>query len=70
MTQFGLFDYHKRLSRIDQAGDPLVELNEAVDWEQFRGLIERAREKPRKSPAGQGVRFYSPLQDSHSPIAL
>jgi IS5 family transposase len=52
MTQFGLFDYHKRLSRIDQAGDPLVELNEAVDWEQFRELIERAREKPRKSPAG------------------
>ncbi len=52
MTQFGLFDYHKRLSRIDKAGDPLVELNKVVNWEQFRELIERAREKPRKSPAG------------------
>ncbi len=52
MTQFGLFDYHKRLSRIDQAGDPLVELNKAVNWEQFHELIARAREKPRKSPAG------------------
>ena len=52
MNQFGLFDYNKRLSRIDKAGDPLVELNQVVDWEQFRQLIELAREKPRKSPAG------------------
>ena len=52
MPQFGLFDYQQRLSRIDKAGDPLVELNQVVDWEQFRELIERAREKPRKSPAG------------------
>jgi IS5 family transposase len=52
MTQFGLFDYNKRLSRIDKAGDPLVELNKLVDWELFRELIERSREKPRKSPAG------------------
>ena len=52
MNQFGLFDYNKRLSRIDKAGDPLVELNQVVDWEQFRQLIVLAREKPRKSPAG------------------
>jgi IS5 family transposase len=52
MPQFGLFDYQQRLSRIDKAGDPLVELNQVVDWEQFRELIDRAREKPRKSPAG------------------
>ncbi len=52
MTQFGLFDYNKRLSRIDKAGDPLVELNKVVDWELFRQLIEQSREKPRKSPAG------------------
>jgi len=52
MTQFGLFDYNKRLSRIDKAGDPLVELNKLVDWELFRELIVRSREKPRKSPAG------------------
>ena len=52
MTQFGLFDYNKRLSRIDKAGDPLIELNKLVDWELFRELIERSREKPRKSPAG------------------
>lgn len=52
MTQFGIFDYSKRLSRIDKAGDPLVELNHVVDWEQFRQIIDLSREKPRKSPAG------------------
>ena len=52
MPQFGLFDYQNRLSRIDKAGDPLLELNNVVDWERFRELIERTREKPRKSPAG------------------
>ena len=52
MPQFGLFNSHQRISRIDKASDPLVELNQVVDWEQFRELIDRAREKPRKSPAG------------------
>ena len=52
MNQPGLFDYSKRLARIDQAGDPLVKLKETVDWEQFRELIEMSRDKQRKSPAG------------------
>jgi IS5 family transposase len=52
MLQYGLFDHSKRLVRIDKAGDPLVQLNKVVDWEQFRELIEMAREKPRKSNAG------------------
>ncbi len=52
MPQSGLFDYDKRLSRIDNTGDPLVELNKLVDWELFCELIVRSREKPRKSAAG------------------
>ena len=52
MNQPGLFDYSKRLACIDSAGDPLAELNRAIDWEQFRELIELSRVKPRKSPAG------------------
>ncbi len=51
-SQPGLFDYTKRLARIDKAGDPLPKLNETVDWELFRKLIEMSREKQRKSPAG------------------
>jgi len=52
MPQFGLFDYQKQLTLLEKAGDPLVALDKMIEWEQFRLIIERAREKPRKSPAG------------------
>ncbi len=52
MHQLGFLDFDLRLHRIDQAGDPLKKINEAVDWEIFRPLLEKARRKERKSPAG------------------
>lgn len=52
MPQFGLFDYQKQLALLDKAGDPLIALDKMIEWEQFRSIIEQAREKPRKSPAG------------------
>ena len=52
MNQLGFFDFDIRLARIDKAGDPLVKLNKAVDWEIFRPIIEEARKKPFKSNAG------------------
>ena len=52
MHQPGFPDCHTRLQRIDQAGDPLARLGEAINWEQFRPLLEQARKKTRKSPAG------------------
>lgn len=52
MIQLGFLDFDTRLQRIDKAGDPLTTLNEAIDWEIFRPLIEKAREKERKSNAG------------------
>ena len=33
-------------------GDPLVGLNERIDWEAFRTDLNRIHEKPRKSNAG------------------
>ena len=48
----GLFDMDERLSKLTRMGDPLVELKEMNDWEAFRGDIEKAREKERKSAAG------------------
>ena len=52
----GLFDVDERLSKLTLLGDPLVELKTMIDWEAFRGDIEKAREKvreqPRKSAAG------------------
>lgn len=52
MNQLGFFDFDIRLSRIDKAGDPLVKLNKAVDWEIFRPTLEEAKKKPVKSNAG------------------
>jgi IS5 family transposase len=52
MNQLGFFDFDIRLSRIDKAGDPLVKLNKAVDWEIFRPILEEAKKKPVKSNAG------------------
>lgn len=52
----GLFDVDERLTKLSLLGDPLVELNKMIDWEAFRGDIEKAREKAReharKSAAG------------------
>jgi len=48
----GLFDVDDRLTKLTALGDPLVELKRMIDWEAFRGEIEKAREKERKSAAG------------------
>ena len=49
----GLFDFQSRLDKIDRNGDPLVALNNAVDWELFRPELEATRERVRKSTAGR-----------------
>ena len=48
----GLFDIQFRLRKIDSNGDPLVVLNEVIDWELFRPQLQTVRDKPRKSTAG------------------
>ncbi len=48
----GFFDMDERLSKLSVLGDPLIELKKMIDWEAFRGDIEIAREKERKSAAG------------------
>lgn len=49
----GLFDLQFRLEKIDRNGDPLVALNQLIDWELFRPDLEPLREKERKSGAGR-----------------
>lgn len=49
----GMFDLDFRLQDLDKGGDPLVQLNEAIDWEMFRPTLQTIREKERKSPAGR-----------------
>lgn len=46
-----LFD--PRDQRIDRLGNPLLELENQVDWEAFRPLLDRVRSKSRKSQAGR-----------------
>lgn len=52
MIQLGFLDFSIRLQRIDKAGDPLTKINKTIDWEVFRPMLEKAREKERKSAAG------------------
>jgi len=53
MMQTGLFDWQTRFEQLDNGGDPLVKLNEIVNWEQFRKTLETIRDKDRKSNAGR-----------------
>lgn len=53
MMQTGLFDWQTRFEQLDNGGDPLVKLNEVVNWELFRSDLEQVREKDRKSNAGR-----------------
>ena len=51
--QNGLFDLEFRLEELDKGGDPLLKLNETMDWEIFRPALETIRDKARKSAAGR-----------------
>jgi hypothetical protein len=50
--QPGFFDIHERTGKLTEIGDPLVGLNEQIDWEAFRPSLNVVYEKARKSNAG------------------
>lgn len=52
MIQPGFFDLDNRLRKIDSNGDPLTKIEEVVDWEIFRGILETVRKKRGKSQVG------------------
>src|SRR4030042_1585998 len=52
MKQAGMFEMEGRMGKIDSNGDPLVKLNEVIEWEMFRPELERIRQKARTSRAG------------------
>jgi len=53
LMQPGFFDLENRHGQLEALGDPLPKLKEIVDWEAFRPLLERIREKERKSNASR-----------------
>ncbi len=52
MLQSGFFDLKDRFKKLDEK-DPLVHLNQLIDWENFRASLNQVREKTRKSNAGR-----------------
>ena len=53
MSQAGFFDFDDRLAQLNAQGNPLQMIEKAVDFEAFRPILARVREKPRKSNAGR-----------------
>lgn len=51
--QPGFFDLENRYQLLEKLGDPLPKLDAMVDWEGFRPILQRIREKTRKSNAGR-----------------
>lgn len=50
---YGFFDQDIRLTKLSKLGDPLVKLNDSIDFEVFRGILE---EKLTRLPKGKGGR--------------
>jgi IS5 family transposase len=69
MPQPGFFDLDGRYERLTRLGDPLVHIQQVVDWEALRSRLERLRDKPRKSNAGRkpydAVRMFKVLVLQH-----
>lgn len=49
----GFFDLDFRLEELEHAGDPLIKINEIINWEIFRSDLEKVYNKERKSNAGR-----------------
>ena len=52
ISQPGFFDLDDRYKKLDER-DPLVNLNQLIDWEGFRDTLNKVRNKERKSRAGR-----------------
>lgn len=52
MSQPGFFDLNDRYEKLNER-DPLIHLNQLIDWESFRSTLNKVREKKRKSHAGR-----------------
>ena len=52
MFQSGFFDFDERYEKLNER-DSLIHLNQWIDWEHFRPILNKVREKDRKSNAGR-----------------
>lgn len=47
MIQSGFFDLEKRHRKLDEKS-PMIQLNQLIDWESFRPLLNPLRSKKKK----------------------
>jgi IS5 family transposase len=55
MIQLGLFDLFSAYARLDKCTDPLLKLNDIIDWELFRPQLQRIRSNERVGCKGFDV---------------
>ncbi len=53
MSQIGLFDVENKLAELSAIGDPLEKLNNAINWKNFKPVLNKVFRKERKSNAGR-----------------
>lgn len=53
MSQAGFFDFEERCEQVGRIKSPLRRLNQVVDWQQFRPILQRLRQKERKNNSGR-----------------
>ena len=51
--QSGLFDEQFRLEKLENKGDPLIAINQMVDWDLFKPVLKKAFKKDTKGPGGR-----------------
>lgn len=53
MGQLGFWNLEERYAKLAAKKDLLIHLNQIVPWQEFRPILQRVHEKPRKSEAGR-----------------
>jgi len=53
MSQAGFFDFDNKIAQLNQQGNPLQKLDDAVEFEHFRLTLLQVHHKDRKSNAGR-----------------
>ena len=53
MGQIYMYGAQIQLDKLEKMGDPLMEINKIIDWELFRGPLEKAIRKPDYSKGGR-----------------
>jgi IS5 family transposase len=51
--QRGLFDEEFKLEKLTKKGDPLVEMNEVINWNIFKNILTKVLKKEPKGPGGR-----------------